>query len=531
MPDLPAHPHNIDRLGVSYQSYPDLTYSIQNCNSLNISTVCQKQISKIIAITALCTDIIFLSDIRLNANSKQVEKIKKMFIYNPTHSYDAYFHSSKNRRGVGILISKKLSYTVEKFYRDTDENILGLILKIDDFSLRAFSIYGPNHDDKNFFKEIDSFLSQDREIATVLGGDWNSTYSTAAAEDNIDIRNMRNPPSTNRSAWLREVCARRGLSDPFRALHPNLRDYTFVPSGGRNNRSRLDFFLIYDELIPRIRSCSIKETQQIKLLDHKPVLLDFTRNKYKSRPFINHTILSNPRTDDVVLAAVYDTYLHYMDPLDEQSRAALTPPGVHYVEGHDAIINHTILSNPRTDDVVLAAVYDTYLHHMDPLDEQSRAALTPPGVHYVEGHDAIQHEKEKVGNLLRLTREYNDIFEQLTLDPQNNHLSLQLAGKNTEITLQKNTLTSFENLLNIKLSTSDDTFLEILMGNVKGAIIGYQQWVKRIENSLKTRLVNRLNELKLNRDANFDEIANTERELLENNRQRNIRESQEPKNF
>ncbi len=152
---------------------------------------------------------------------------------------------------------------------------------------------------------------------------------------------------------------------------------------------------------------------------------------------------------------------------------------------------------------------------MDPLDEQSRAALTPPGVHYVDGHDAVQHEKDKVGNLLRLTREYNDIFEQLTLDPQNNHLSLQLAGKNTEITLQKNALTSFENLLNIKLSTSDDIFLEVLMGNVKGAIIGYQQWVKRIENSLKTRLVNRLNELKLNRDVNFDEIANTERELLE----------------
>ena len=95
VPDISAQPHNIDRLGVAYQSYPDLTYSIQNCNSLNISTVCQKQISKIIAITALCTDIIFLSDIRLNVNSEQVEKIKKMSIniYNPTHSYDAFFHS------------------------------------------------------------------------------------------------------------------------------------------------------------------------------------------------------------------------------------------------------------------------------------------------------------------------------------------------------------------------------------------------------------------------------------------------------
>ncbi len=123
-----------------------------------------------------------------------------MFIYNPTHSYDAHFHSTKNRRGVGILISKKLSYTIEKQYKDDDENILGLLIKIDNERFRIFSIYGPNHDDRKFYNEIDNFLSQDREAATILGGDWNSTYSTAAVADNIDIRNMRNPPSSNRSA-------------------------------------------------------------------------------------------------------------------------------------------------------------------------------------------------------------------------------------------------------------------------------------------------------------------------------------------
>jgi hypothetical protein len=101
------------------------------------------------------------------------------------------------------------------------------------------------------------------------------------------------------------------------------------------------------------------------------------------------------------------------------------------------------------------------------------------------------------------------------MDPQNNHISLQLAGKNTEITLQKKDLTNFQNLLNLKLSTSDDIFLEILMGNVKGSVIGFQQWVKRTENSLKTRLVNKLHDLKINRDENYDEILETERDLLE----------------
>jgi len=125
-------------------------------------------------------------------------------------------------RGVGILISRKVNYTVIKTYTDDAENILGLLINIDDYPLRIFSIYGPNHDNKDFYNRIDAFLSQDPQVAAVIGGDWNTTYSTAPAADNIDIRNMRNPPSSTRSSWLREVCSRHHCSDPFRALHPNL---------------------------------------------------------------------------------------------------------------------------------------------------------------------------------------------------------------------------------------------------------------------------------------------------------------------
>jgi exonuclease III len=244
--DIPAQaatqPQPYNRLGLNPMSYPDLTYSIQNCNSLNISTVCNKQLSKVIAITMLCTDIIFLSDIRLNSNSEQIEKIKKLFLYNQVHSYDAHFHSSKNKRGVGILISKKLNYSISKSYRDNDENILALTLDIEGNKIRIFSIYGPNHDNKEFYTEIDNLLSQDSSITAVLGGDWNASYSTAATSDNIDIRNMRNPPSLTRSAWIQQICAKRKLSDPFRALHPSRKEYTYAPTGARQNRSRLDFF-------------------------------------------------------------------------------------------------------------------------------------------------------------------------------------------------------------------------------------------------------------------------------------------------
>jgi exonuclease III len=329
VPAIPVHQQfqgNYNRLIGNYRNYPNISYSVQNCNSLNISTVCNKQLAKIIAITALCTDIIFLSDLRLNSNTEQVEKICKQFLYSSHNQYDSFFHSTKqNSRGVGILISRKVNYTVTKTYQDDAENILGLLIKIYDYPLRIFSIYGPNHDNKDFYTRIDAFLSQDPQVPAVLGGDWNTTYSTAPAADNIDIRNMRNPPSSIRSSWLREVCSRHHCSDPFRALHPNLRDYTFAPHGVRTNRSRLDFFIIYDELIPHVRLCSIKETQQITLLDHKPVTLTFVKDKIKSKPTISKTILSLPRTDDIVLASVLDAYLLHVDADDAENIAAATP--------------------------------------------------------------------------------------------------------------------------------------------------------------------------------------------------------------
>jgi hypothetical protein len=46
-------------------------------------------------------------------------------------------------------------------------------------------------------------------------------------------------------------------------------------------------------------------------------------------------------------------------------------------------------------------------------------------------------------------------------------------------------------------------------------VISFQQWVSKTENSLISRLVARLNELKLDYDLNAEQIYNVESELLE----------------
>jgi hypothetical protein len=108
---------------------PRLTYSCLNCNSLNMSSLGSvNHLLKVYGVVSLKSDVIFLSDIRL-CNAQGVSDIKRIsdsFRVNPYGSY-SFFHNSKtNKRGVGILISNKIVFSVTSEDRDADGNILGL---------------------------------------------------------------------------------------------------------------------------------------------------------------------------------------------------------------------------------------------------------------------------------------------------------------------------------------------------------------------------------------------------------------------
>ncbi len=182
--------------------FPKLSYSLQNCNSLNISTVCDKQLKKIVAITSLETDIILPCDIRLGMDTEQIERISKLFRYNKNKPYEFVYNSSLSRRGVGILVSVSLSATIQHVLKDEEQNILGVTLNIANSPIWIFSVYGPNSNDRNFFNTLSDFLLADPTTPCVIGGDWNATYCSIDGNDNIDTYRMNHPPSIIRSGWL-----------------------------------------------------------------------------------------------------------------------------------------------------------------------------------------------------------------------------------------------------------------------------------------------------------------------------------------
>jgi hypothetical protein len=89
------------------QNIRKLTFATQNCNSLNVSANCPKQLKKIAALLSLSASIIFLSDTRLN--SEKNLDVGNLFKNQSNDSYTFYHNSRVSKRGVGILISKKYS--------------------------------------------------------------------------------------------------------------------------------------------------------------------------------------------------------------------------------------------------------------------------------------------------------------------------------------------------------------------------------------------------------------------------------------
>ena len=214
----------------------EVSFSSQNCNSLNVSTSIRSQAAKVTSILDLNTEFIFLSDIRLNGRHRQMEDSFRL-------KYRMIHNSSQNRRGVAILIRNDVQCVILEEVRDMQENVLCMRVELSGREIILGSVYGPNINDLSFYDFLHNLLLRWAGIPLILGGDWNATYSQLPADINPDILFMRALPSAIRTGRIIQLCEERSLTDPYRDLHPEDRDFTYIPSGVlRNNRSRIDFF-------------------------------------------------------------------------------------------------------------------------------------------------------------------------------------------------------------------------------------------------------------------------------------------------
>ncbi len=284
----------------------------QNVRSLNVSTKSDETNKKLFCITEKKSDIILLSDIRLNSgtNHAAVHNVTKICLL---HGYKFIHNSTYSSRGVGILIKRSLNYSLIDQKKDDEGNFLLLKIRLRNLpDLVIGSIYGPNRDDMAFFDNLQQNINSLACVNVVLGGDWNATWDNNIAENNIDVINMASIPSKRRSDKIREMARNLSLTESYRIFYPTRIEYTYIPGCLlQNNRSRLDFFLCSENLMPFCNNCSIPNSLNSTVFDHKPIYLSFGKvNTVKSNN-IKDAVLNDYWLDFQVRAAISDCYINH----------------------------------------------------------------------------------------------------------------------------------------------------------------------------------------------------------------------------
>lgn len=190
---------------------------------------------------------------------------------------DAFFcGQSNNKEGIGILLNPNFSYTIHKHLEIIDGRLQALDIQINNKEITLINIYGPNDDDMAVFKKLEEYIIDNQEKTVIVGGDFNTVLN-----EKLDKRNGRVNTHKLCRNQIRHIIDTFNLIDIWRDTHPNLRQYTWHSSHKPPIFSRLDYFLISENL--KNHTVSSKHTTSYKS-DHSLVSLCIDINDISRGP-------------------------------------------------------------------------------------------------------------------------------------------------------------------------------------------------------------------------------------------------------
>lgn len=226
-------------------------------------------------------DVALLQETHLS--DSEHEKLKR---WGYSQFSSSYKHGSK--RGVVILISKKLNFECTHIKKDPDGRFVLICGNLQGVLVTVLNVYAPPMSEWNFFKQIFELIVSDVQGTLISGGDFNVRLHS--------ILDTSNPGPTGEKKVVKNIklmMKELGLSDIWRELNPNKKDFTFF-SHPHLTYSRLDYYLMFQKDMYRVTNCSIGT---MDLSDHAPVylnvILEFEKRKNNWR--LNTGILDQMR--------------------------------------------------------------------------------------------------------------------------------------------------------------------------------------------------------------------------------------------
>ena len=157
---------------------------------------------------------------------------------------DAFWSGTNNNSaGIGILINPTVSYNVQNYTELIPGRMQASELIINDKEINLINGYGPKNDDGNFFEQLETYLKENDEKTFIIGGDFNTVPN-----EKLDKRNGRIGTHQRCRTVINNIIDAFSLTDIWRVMHPNLKQYTWHSHHKPPIFCRLDYFLISEKL-------------------------------------------------------------------------------------------------------------------------------------------------------------------------------------------------------------------------------------------------------------------------------------------
>ena len=213
---------------------------------------------------------------------------------------------SSQARGIAIFIKKSNPAVIMDKFSDKEGNILALLLNYEGKRILLESIYGPNQDNPNFFrdevfKKIENWMPE----FSIFAGDYNVALDQF--KDTKNYLNINNPQARDA---LKDQIEEHNLIDIWRHNNPDGRVYSWRKYNS-NKQSRLDYFLVSASLLPYVSGANI--TPGINS-DHSVIDLEIDFSKFsRGKGFwkFNSSLLGDTVYRDLVKSIIKRTTAMY----------------------------------------------------------------------------------------------------------------------------------------------------------------------------------------------------------------------------
>ena len=177
-----------------------------------------------------------------------------------------YSHGTSQARGAAILFAKNLQYEVHNVILDEEGRYVILYCTIFSKKILLSCVYAPNSDNPSFFQKWLTDIKRFSPEFFILGGDFNLVMDLDAdKQGGLSVTHTK-----AREKLLSELEVLE-ITDIWRQVHPELREFTWRKIRPHPIFERLDFFLISQAMSQLVLKVDIKPGLQT---DHSAVLLE-----------------------------------------------------------------------------------------------------------------------------------------------------------------------------------------------------------------------------------------------------------------